>query len=444
MNNPLQFLSVIFLLMSVAPMISHAQQSCFQVFSGETGPTISCSDAFYSVSGNNSGGTGSIFDSNHGVLQSTFNGENIFDSEFPLPPNLVLPFNSQSEYNPVMIGNEISAFEIKQRLIASFLARQSDSQSASVGNRSRFTFIPFTTNNSTDPVDVSLEANFDFTLADPSDNTGLGRALAGAEITISGENGGPLVDFGGLAELDLDFDAEPMFFEEFEGSGIFSPSEPGIDDEFDIDIEFDTTFQATPGEPLTLDTGSFGSIFTDGFESGDTSAWSVTSPNTFVTSISSSNPNVRFEIVTDTSDFLINAGLNDAWVSADAPFQGFFFTVFPDTNFFFLSWFTFDSEPPTSGSAVFGAIDQRWVTGGGIFSGDSVTINVELTSGGLFNASDPVAVQQPGYGTITVKIINCNEAMLSYNFPSLGLSGSMTLTRVLTDNVALCETLAAG
>ena len=69
-------------------------------------------------------------------------------------------------------------------------------------------------------------------------------------------------------------------------------------------------------------------------------------------------------------------------------------------------------------------------------------MEVELTSGGIFNASDPLATQSPGYGTITIVFINCNEALLTYNFPSLGLSGQMTLTRALTDNVALCLALA--
>ena len=50
-------------------------------------------------------------------------------------------------------------------------------------------------------------------------------------------------------------------------------------------------------------------------------------------------------------------------------------------------------------------------------------------------------VSQLGYGTITITFVNCNEALLTYNFPSLGLSGQITLTRVLTDNIALCETL---
>jgi len=150
-----------------------------------------------------------------------------------------------------------------------------------------------------------------------------------------------------------------------------------------------------------------------------------------------------FQLFTlESSGFAINAGLNDAWVSAEAPLQGFFFTVFQDLGFFFLSWFTFDSEPPAGGNSVFGAIDQRWVTGGGAYSGDTATISVELTSGGVFNASDPMAAQTPGYGTIIIVFTGCNEALLTYDFPSLGLSGQMTLTRVLTDNVPLCTALA--
>ena len=154
------------------------------------------------------------------------------------------------------------------------------------------------------------------------------------------------------------------------------------------------------------------------------------------------NSNHDAQVVTFLGQFFINPGLNDAWVSADAPFQGFFFTVFQDLGFFFLSWFTFDSEPPGDGvSAVFGAADQRWVTGAGLYALDTVTLNVELTSGGIFNASDPPAEQQPGYGTITIVFISCNEATLTYDFPSVGLSGVMTLTRTLADNVPLCVTL---
>jgi len=160
------------------------------------------------------------------------------------------------------------------------------------------------------------------------------------------------------------------------------------------------------------------------------------------------NTEVGFRVATTSLaglPFQINAGLNDAWVSADAPLQGLFFTVFEDLGFFFLSWFTFDAEAPDGGTtAVFGAPDQRWITASGAYSGDTVTLNVELTSGGIFNGSDPMASQQTGYGTITIVFNSCNEAFLTYDFPSVGLSGEMTLTRVLPDNVALCEAMAAS
>lgn len=148
------------------------------------------------------------------------------------------------------------------------------------------------------------------------------------------------------------------------------------------------------------------------------------------------------ELVFTADDFLINAGLNDAWVSADAPRQGLFFTVFPNQQFFFLSWFTFDTIPPSGSEAVFGAIDQRWVTGGGFYLDGSVMVSVELTSGGIFNGSDPLATQQPGYGTIRIGFISCSEAVLFYDFPTVDRSGHIRLARVLPDNVALCQAMA--
>ena len=71
------------------------------------------------------------------------------------------------------------------------------------------------------------------------------------------------------------------------------------------------------------------------------------------------------------STFEINAGLNDAWVNANAPFQGMFVTVFPILKLIFVAWFTFDSELLTEDVlAVFGATDQRWVTALGAYDGN--------------------------------------------------------------------------
>ena len=143
--------------------------------------------------------------------------------------------------------------------------------------------------------------------------------------------------------------------------------------------------------------------------------------------------------------FEINAGLNDAWVSPDAPFQGMFITVFPDLGIFFLAWFTFDSEIPDGGvDATFGAKDQRWITAAGSYEGSRAELTAELTSGGIFNALDPLASQQGNYGTIVLNFSDCNAATVEYNFPGPGQSGIMQISRVLEENASICEALAGN
>ena len=141
--------------------------------------------------------------------------------------------------------------------------------------------------------------------------------------------------------------------------------------------------------------------------------------------------------------FVINAGLNDAWVSEGAPRQGMFITVFPQLKLIFIAWFTYDTVPPASNEATFGAGDQRWVTALGSFDGARAELTAELTSGGIFNTSDPSPDQQAGYGTIVIVFNSCSEASVQFDFPGTGQSGNMIITRTLEDNVAMCEALAA-
>jgi hypothetical protein len=142
------------------------------------------------------------------------------------------------------------------------------------------------------------------------------------------------------------------------------------------------------------------------------------------------------------SMFKINAGLNDAWVSAGAPLQGMFVTVFPDLNLVFVAWFTFDSVVPIGGSpAVFGANDQRWVTGVGTIDGNTAEIKMELTSGGSFNSSVPTPVQDTNYGTLVLVFENCSSGIATFNFPGVGQAGEFMINRVLESNVPLCEQL---
>ncbi|MBT8062282.1 MAG: hypothetical protein HKO64_04610 [Xanthomonadales bacterium] len=152
---------------------------------------------------------------------------------------------------------------------------------------------------------------------------------------------------------------------------------------------------------------------------------------------------------------VINAGMNSAWVNPNAPLQGHFLTVYPDAGLIFQSWFTFDSvvqaqammqsEGPGTKleqAATFGADDQRWVTALGAIDGNKATLTVENTSGGIFNDNDPVATQDTNYGTITLEFLTCVEAIMTYDFPSVGLSGTDTLVRAVDDS-ELCEMLAS-
>jgi len=66
---------------------------------------------------------------------------------------------------------------------------------------------------------------------------------------------------------------------------------------------------------------------------------------------------------------------------------------------------------------------------------------VELTLGGIFDSTDPPVEQEFYYGAITIVFHDCNKATLTDNFPGLRLSGTIELTHVTPNNIALCEAL---
>lgn len=149
----------------------------------------------------------------------------------------------------------------------------------------------------------------------------------------------------------------------------------------------------------------------------------------------------------DPQDFNVNEGVNDAWVNPATLGQGFFFVVFPDTagGLFFMSWFTFDVQrPDASIQAILGEAAHRWVTALGAWTGNVVVLNVELTTGGIFDSEEPKAEQASGYGTIIIEFHDCDHATLTYEIPSLGLKGTIDVTRVVKDNVLICEALQGG
>lgn len=140
--------------------------------------------------------------------------------------------------------------------------------------------------------------------------------------------------------------------------------------------------------------------------------------------------------------FQINAGLNDAWFEPATAGQGMFVTVFPDIQRMFFAWFTYDTErPPADLEAVVGEPGHRWLTAFGPYEGDTATLEIELTTGGLFDAAEPMPESNPN-GSVTIQFGGCNAATVSYDVASAGLEGEIVIERIATDNVAICEAAA--
>ena len=69
-------------------------------------------------------------------------------------------------------------------------------------------------------------------------------------------------------------------------------------------------------------------------------------------------------------------------------------------------------------------------------------MTIYLTQGGVFDSAEPpAATDQDGYGTIAVEFMSCREGRITYDIPSLELSGDIPIQRIVLDNVALCESL---
>ena len=141
----------------------------------------------------------------------------------------------------------------------------------------------------------------------------------------------------------------------------------------------------------------------------------------------------------------INAGLNDAWYNPLTSGQGFFITVFPDLGFVSLAWFTYDTElPPEGATANLGDPGHRWFTALGPIVDNQVIMNIEMTSGGLFDSATVIQRTDPpgSDGTIILTFTSCNSGTVEYDIPSINRQGVVPIERVAGDNISLCEALS--
>jgi hypothetical protein len=141
----------------------------------------------------------------------------------------------------------------------------------------------------------------------------------------------------------------------------------------------------------------------------------------------------------------LNPGFSDTWFNPATPGQGFLISVLPNQQRLFLAWFTYDIErPPEDTPALLGEPGHRWLTAQGGYEATTANLTIFVTEGGIFDSIDPAASTDPaGDGSITIEFLDCSEGLLTYEIDSLGIQGEIPIQRVVPDNIALCETLAA-
>ena len=147
----------------------------------------------------------------------------------------------------------------------------------------------------------------------------------------------------------------------------------------------------------------------------------------------------------NVNGFNYNASLNDAWFNPATNGQGFFFNIFPDSNFVFLSWFTYETTRPADGTpSTLGEPGQRWLTAQGLFNGDTADLKVYSTSGGIFNQGSLPSANTVEVGTISASFEHCNSGLVSYDIDSIGRANDIPIQRTAPDAIPACELKSSG
>jgi N-acetylneuraminic acid mutarotase len=152
----------------------------------------------------------------------------------------------------------------------------------------------------------------------------------------------------------------------------------------------------------------------------------------------------RYTPAAPTPAFTINSGISDAWYNPATDGQGLLITVFPESRFMFVAWFTYDVERPSADTPfMLGEPGHRWVTAQGFYDGNTADLTIYQTGGGVFDAIEPAAeTDGAGDGRMTIQFADCGSALVSYEITSVNLSGEIPIQRVVPFNEPWCESLS--
>ncbi|MEZ5466624.1 MAG: hypothetical protein R3F18_02995 [Lysobacterales bacterium] len=136
--------------------------------------------------------------------------------------------------------------------------------------------------------------------------------------------------------------------------------------------------------------------------------------------------NARITVIAAPT-FAISQGLNGTWVNPSNLGQGFLFDFSTANSFMFGAWFTYDTA--ASAQQKLGVATSRWLTMQGNYQGDTVTLDVFETSGGVFN--QPTTTNTTQIGSATLRFTSCTEGSLSFALTQPPISGTIPLQKAL-------------
>lgn len=149
-------------------------------------------------------------------------------------------------------------------------------------------------------------------------------------------------------------------------------------------------------------------------------------------------------VVQGTPAFQINQGIPGSWFNPATSGQGMLIDLALDPKFMFVAWFTYEKAPPLAtmagGNAKIGTTTQRWLTASGPWDGNTASLTLYSTGGGVFDNGTPVTTLP--VGTLTLTFENCSTATAAYSIPGEGLSGTIPISRSATIGMGvLCQSL---
>jgi len=163
-------------------------------------------------------------------------------------------------------------------------------------------------------------------------------------------------------------------------------------------------------------------------------------------------------VVTEPSEVPINSGHAGAWFDPGNPGQGKLIDMKSDDEEpddeelnMFLAWFTYTPNPSdnpnkqqwysTQGNDSDNPNEQQWYTAQGHYSGNTATLDLFETLGGIFD--DPQAVTTTQVGEVTLIFDDCDQGEMFYRFDD-GRQGQIPLQRVIPGSDNICEELSGN